>query len=124
MTALGEEITAAIEREGPMRLDRYMALCLQHPRYGYYMTHDPFGAQGDFITAPEISQMFGEMVGLWLADAWALSGAPQQARLVELGPGRGTLMADVLRALRVAPAKSPNRRRRRPYSSIVNEPSS
>ena len=91
MTALGEEITAAIEREGPMRLDRYMALCLQHPRYGYYMTHDPFGAQGDFITAPEISQMFGEMVGLWLADAWALSGAPQQARLVELGPGRGTL---------------------------------
>ncbi|HTO80557.1 MAG TPA: SAM-dependent methyltransferase [Methylocystis sp.] len=106
MTALGEEITAAIEREGPMRLDRYMALCLQHPRYGYYTTHDPFGAQGDFITAPEISQMFGEMVGLWLADAWALSGAPQQARVVELGPGRGTLMADVLRALRVAPGLS------------------
>ena len=106
MTALGDEIAAAIEREGPMRLDRYMALCLQHPRYGYYMTHDPFGAQGDFITAPEISQMFGEMVGLWLADAWALSGSPQEARLVELGPGRGTLMADLLRALRVAPGLS------------------
>jgi NADH dehydrogenase [ubiquinone] 1 alpha subcomplex assembly factor 7 len=106
MTALGDEITAAIEREGPMRLDRYMALCLQHPRHGYYMTQDPFGAQGDFITAPEISQMFGEMIGLWLADAWALSGAPQPARLVELGPGRGTLMADVLRALRVAPGLS------------------
>ena len=106
MTPLGEEIAAVIEREGPMRLDRYMMLCLQHPRYGYYMTHDPFGAQGDFITAPEISQMFGEMLGLWLADAWSLSGAPQQARLVELGPGRGTLMTDVLRALRVAPGLS------------------
>jgi NADH dehydrogenase [ubiquinone] 1 alpha subcomplex assembly factor 7 len=106
MSALGDEITAAIEREGPMRLDRYMTVCLQHPRHGYYTTHDPFGAQGDFITAPEISQMFGEMIGLWLADAWSLSGAPRQARLVELGPGRGTLMADVLRALRVAPGLS------------------
>ncbi|BDV38321.1 class I SAM-dependent methyltransferase [Methylocystis bryophila] len=106
MTALGDEIATAIEREGPLRLDRYMTLCLQHPRYGYYMTHDPFGALGDFITAPEISQMFGEMIGLWLADAWSLCGAPQQARLVELGPGRGTLMTDVLRALRVAPGLS------------------
>ena len=103
MTILGDNIIAAIEEDGPMRLDHYMTVCLQHPRYGYYMTQDPFGAQGDFITAPEISQMFGEMIGLWLADAWSISGSPQQARLVELGPGRGTLMSDVLRALRVAP---------------------
>ncbi|NVO16779.1 MAG: SAM-dependent methyltransferase [Rhodoplanes sp.] len=81
-----------------------MALCLGHPQHGYYTTRDPFGAAGDFTTAPEISQMFGELLGLWAAAAWQLMGAPVPVRLVELGPGRGTMMADVLRAARVLPA--------------------
>ncbi|MDZ7904687.1 MAG: SAM-dependent methyltransferase [Cypionkella sp.] len=78
----------------------YMALCLLHPQHGYYTTRPPFGAAGDFITAPEISQMFGEMLGLCLAQAWLDQGAPSAVTLAELGPGRGTLMADVLRATR------------------------
>jgi len=103
MNELGEEIAEIVALEGPITLERYMSICLQHPTHGYYMTHDPFGAEGDFVTAPEISQMFGEMLGLWIAEAWTLAGAPPRARIVELGPGRGTLMSDVLRALRVAP---------------------
>lgn len=83
---------------GPMDLGRYMGLCLGHPEMGYYMTRDPFGAQGDFITAPEVSQVFGELIGVWCADAWMKSGRPDPASLVELGPGRGTLMSDLLRA--------------------------
>ncbi|MFC5557339.1 class I SAM-dependent methyltransferase [Methylobacterium iners] len=87
-----------------MSLARYMALCLGHPVHGYYRTRDPLGTRGDFITAPEISQMFGELIGLWLASARAAMAAPANLRLVELGPGRGTLMTDALRALRqVAP---------------------
>ncbi|HEY8565166.1 MAG TPA: SAM-dependent methyltransferase [Beijerinckiaceae bacterium] len=104
MTALAEEIKALIAAEGPIGLDRYMALCLAHPVHGYYVTRDPLGAGGDFTTAPEISQMFGELIGLWIADTWTRMGSPGGARLVELGPGRGTLMADALRALRVVPA--------------------
>ncbi|WP_204278964.1 hypothetical protein, partial [Klebsiella aerogenes] len=65
MTALGAEIAALVTAEGPIPLDRYMALCLGHPRHGYYMTRDPLGARGDFITAPEISQVFGEVIGAW-----------------------------------------------------------
>jgi SAM-dependent MidA family methyltransferase len=103
MNALAREIFEVVAQEGPITLERYMSICLQHPTHGYYMTHDPFGAEGDFVTAPEISQMFGEMVGLWIAEAWTLAGAPPRARIVELGPGRGTLMSDVLRALKVAP---------------------
>jgi SAM-dependent MidA family methyltransferase len=80
-----------------------MGLCLGHPKHGYYITRDPIGASGDFATAPEISQMFGEMVGLWLVQAWADQGCPKNPRLVELGPGRGTLMADILRTAKVAP---------------------
>jgi len=87
-----------------MPLDRYMQLCLGHPRHGYYMTRDPFGAEGDFTTAPEISQMFGELIGLWAAEVWRIMGRPSRVNLVELGPGRGTLMADALRAARVLPA--------------------
>ena len=102
MNALAREIAAIIAQEGPISVERYMALCLAHPTQGYYMTRDPLGADGDFITSPEISQMFGELIGLWSAEAWSLGGAPQPARLVELGPGRGTLMADALRAARVA----------------------
>ncbi len=103
-TPLLAEIRSEILSEGPMSLARYMALCLGHPVHGYYRTRDPLGTRGDFITAPEISQMFGELIGLWLALTWAAMGAPADLRLVELGPGRGTLMADALRALRkVAP---------------------
>jgi NADH dehydrogenase [ubiquinone] 1 alpha subcomplex assembly factor 7 len=87
-----------IRAEGPIGVDRYMALALGHPLYGYYTRKDPLGTGGDFTTAPEISQVFGELIGLALADAWLRAGAPDPVLLVELGPGRGTLMADLLRA--------------------------
>jgi SAM-dependent MidA family methyltransferase len=96
--SLRKIIVSQIEREGPMRLDTYMSMCLLHPAHGYYTTRTPFGTQGDFITAPEISQMFGELTGLALAQAWLDQGAPTPFTLAELGPGRGTLMADALRA--------------------------
>lgn len=103
MSALKDELVRLIREEGPLPVSRYMALCLGHPRHGYYMTRDPFGEGGDFTTAPEISQMFGELVGLWAATVWQAMGAPGSLRLVELGPGRGTLMADALRATRRVP---------------------
>ncbi|KEJ88847.1 class I SAM-dependent methyltransferase [Sulfitobacter donghicola] len=96
--SLRDILIAQIAAQGPMRLDAYMSACLLHPEFGYYTTRPPFGAKGDFITAPEISQMFGELVGLALAQAWIDQGAPSPFTLAELGPGRGTLMADVLRA--------------------------
>ena len=89
MTPLGRLIAARIAQSGPMRLDDYMQTCLLHPQHGYYSTRDPFGAAGDFTTAPEISQMFGEMVGLALAQAWLDQGAPAPFTLAEIGPGRG-----------------------------------
>jgi SAM-dependent MidA family methyltransferase len=101
VTPLHREIVELIAQEGPISVERYMRLALSHPRYGYYRTRDPFGAGGDFVTAPEISQMFGELIGLWAADCWSRMGGPAQLRLVELGPGRGTLMADALRAARL-----------------------
>jgi NADH dehydrogenase [ubiquinone] 1 alpha subcomplex assembly factor 7 len=103
MTPLGREIAGLIEQEGPIDVARYMALCLGHPVHGYYATRDPFGAGGDFTTAPEISQMFGELIGLWCAAVWAQMGAPERVALIELGPGRGTLMADMLRVAKAAP---------------------
>ncbi|MBY0258102.1 MAG: SAM-dependent methyltransferase, partial [Methylobacterium sp.] len=85
-----------------------MGLCLSHPVHGYYRTRDPLGARGDFVTAPEISQMFGELIGVWIAASWGAMGAPADLALVELGPGRGTLMQDALRALsRAAPGLRP-----------------
>ncbi|MCJ2093318.1 SAM-dependent methyltransferase [Methylobacterium sp. J-072] len=102
MTPLGAEIAALIRHGGPIGVDRYMALCLGHPVHGYYRTRDPLGAQGDFTTAPEISQMFGELLGAWAGYVHGQLGRPDPLVLVELGPGRGTLMADALRALRVA----------------------
>ncbi len=83
---------------GPLTVADYMAEALGHPRFGYYATRDPFGAAGDFVTAPEISQMFGELIGLWCAVVWQAMGEPDPVRWVELGPGRGTLMADAIRA--------------------------
>ncbi len=103
MTPLARLIAAQIRMSGPMPLSDYMRLCLLHPRHGYYATRDPFGAKGDFTTAPEISQMFGEMVGLALAQAWLDQGRPTPFALAEIGPGRGTLMADILRAIRILP---------------------
>jgi SAM-dependent MidA family methyltransferase len=102
-TPLETLIVAMIREDGPMPLDRYMALCLGHPLHGYYMSRDPFGPDGDFITAPEISQIFGELVGIWCAAAFQALGVPRRLNLIELGPGRGTLMSDVLRATRVMP---------------------
>ncbi|WP_374306014.1 class I SAM-dependent methyltransferase [Methylocella sp.] len=103
MSPLETILRELILEDGPISLDRYMALALAHPVHGYYRTRDPLGPQGDFVTAPEISQMFGEMIGLWAVEVWRLMGAPAPVRLVELGPGRGTLMADALRAARLAP---------------------
>lgn len=97
-TPLAALVAGQIAREGPMRLSDYMALCLLHPLHGYYTHAEPFGAEGDFTTAPEISQMFGELLGLALAQAWLDQGAPSPFTLLELGPGRGTLMADLWRA--------------------------
>lgn len=98
LMSLRAELAARIRATGPLTIADYMAECLLHPRYGYYTTRDPLGQAGDFTTAPEISQMFGELVGLCLAQSWIDRGAPSPFRLVELGPGRGTLMADLLRA--------------------------
>ena len=103
MTPLEAEIRHIIALDGPISVARYMELCLGHPTHGYYVTRDPFGAQGDFITAPEVSQMFGELVGAWAATVWRLMGAPARTHLVELGPGRGTLMTDALRAAKAMP---------------------
>jgi NADH dehydrogenase [ubiquinone] 1 alpha subcomplex assembly factor 7 len=98
-------IRAEIAAAGPLDVATFMARALGDPAHGYYPTRDPLGARGDFITAPEISQMFGELIGLWCADVWQRLGAPRRVHLTELGPGRGTLMADALRAIaRAAPA--------------------
>lgn len=98
-----DKLTARIAQEGPLSIEDYMAACLADPEHGYYVTRDPFGAAGDFTTAPEISQVFGELIGMWCAVAWQQMGEPNPVRLIELGPGRGTLMADMLRATRQVP---------------------
>jgi NADH dehydrogenase [ubiquinone] 1 alpha subcomplex assembly factor 7 len=105
---LGARIAELIAAQGPISVAQFMTLSLLDPKDGYYATRDPFGAPttskgGDFVTAPEVSQMFGEMLGLWLVQAWSDQGCPKNPRLVELGPGRGTLMADMLRAAAAAP---------------------
>jgi SAM-dependent MidA family methyltransferase len=107
MTPLEAEIRRMIAIDGPMSVAAFMALCLGHPVHGYYTTRDPFGRGGDFITAPEVSQMFGELIGVWAAALWQAMGAPPRLVLAELGPGRGTLMADALRAARIVPAFRP-----------------
>jgi len=104
MTPLEKHLRRRIALEGPMTVADFMGAALGHPEYGYYMTRDPFGVDGDFTTAPEISQMFGELIGLWMVNCWQEMGAPDRVHLVELGPGRGTLMADMLRAAKRLPA--------------------
>jgi NADH dehydrogenase [ubiquinone] 1 alpha subcomplex assembly factor 7 len=101
---LEREIRRRIAIAGPMPVGQFMQLCLTHEDYGYYMTRDPLGTLGDFTTSPEISQMFGELVGLWAASVWRQMGTPDNVRVVELGPGRGSMMLDVLRAGHIVPA--------------------
>ncbi len=98
--SLRQRLATRLALGGPMTVADYMSEALGHPRHGYYSQRDPLGAGGDFITAPEISQMFGELIGAWLAERWQALGAPGKVHLVELGPGRGTLMEDALRATR------------------------
>ncbi len=92
-----------IRNDGPLTVADYMDVCLGDPDFGYYTTRDPLGARGDFTTAPEVSQIFGELIGLWAAVVWQQMGSPDQVGLVEVGPGRGTLMADALRAAKTVP---------------------
>ena len=101
---LEADIRRRIEAAGPMPVSQYMAMCLTDPKYGYYIARDPLGARGDFITAPEVSQMFGELIGIWMSAVWKQMGAPPRIRIIELGPGRGTLMKDAMRAAQVVPA--------------------
>lgn len=100
MTPLAEKIKAIIRVNGPISVTDYFALCLADPEYGYYKTRDPFGRGGDFVTAPEVSQLFGEMIGIFLLEAWQKHLKPRRnVRIAEIGPGRGTMMADILRVL-------------------------
>ncbi|MEE2996578.1 MAG: SAM-dependent methyltransferase [Pseudomonadota bacterium] len=103
MTPLETLIRTRIAVDGPIPVSEYMALALGHPDHGYYMNGSPFGADGDFITSPEISQVFGELIGLWAAVTWQQMGSPEKTVLIECGPGRGTLMTDLLRAAEDVP---------------------
>jgi SAM-dependent MidA family methyltransferase len=100
---LERRLEALIAADGPMTVADYMAACLHHPEFGYYAARPRLGAEGDFVTAPLVSQMFGELIGLWAAETWMRMGSPASFRLVEMGPGDGTLMSDVLRAGRAVP---------------------
>ncbi|MFC5386077.1 class I SAM-dependent methyltransferase [Aquamicrobium segne] len=97
MTKLKTRLARLISTDGPIPVSDYMALCLYHPEFGYYTSREPFGVKGDFTTAPEISQMFGELLGVWLYQAWIANGRPLPVTIAEIGPGRGTLMKDMLR---------------------------
>ncbi len=103
MNTVAAHIRSIIESDGPISIAEFMRIALTGRADSYYMRSDPIGLYGDFITAPEISQVFGECIGLWCVDVWSKLGSPAAFTLVELGPGRGTLMRDVLRAARVAP---------------------
>src|SRR5665213_3903615 len=100
---LRERLIAGIAERGPMSVADYMTACLHDPGGGYYATRPRLGPGGDFITAPHVSQMFGELLGLWAVEVWKRLGRPPRARLLELGPGDGTMIIDALRAARAAP---------------------
>ena len=102
MSELLQHIKARIELEGPLLVSDYMSESLFHPEFGYYMTKDPLGKRGDFITAPEISQMFGELIAIWLLDAWDKIGKPK-INIIELGPGNGLVMQDIVRVAKNFP---------------------
>ena len=102
--SLKSRLIAEIEATGPIDVASFMLRCLHDPLDGYYATRPALGARGDFITAPLVSQMFGELIGLWLIEAWRCLGAPERFVLAEAGPGDGTLTADLLRAARLDPA--------------------
>lgn len=102
-TPLARKLKARIARDGPISVADYMQTCLGDPEHGYYRRQPAIGAAGDFVTAPEISQVFGELIGLWCAVVWQQMGSPPRVNLVELGPGRGTLMRDALRSTRIVP---------------------
>ncbi len=101
MTFLKNLVIQEIEKRGGLSVDEYMRLALSHPEHGYYIKQDPFGATGDFITAPEISQIFGEIIGIWCLQQWVRLNTPSPISLVEAGPGRGTLMKDLIRGSKV-----------------------
>jgi len=103
VTPLARLLLRRIALTGPITVAEFMAEALGHPLHGYYQRRDPLGRTGDFITAPEVSQMFGELIGLWCVEVWHEMGCPDPCHLVELGPGRGTLMADALRAIGPSP---------------------
>ena len=101
---LKDRLVAQIRATGPMTVAQYMTACLHDPADGYYATRPALGEDGDFITAPMVSQMFGELIGLWAVETWRGMGAPARVLLVEAGPGTGVLMQDALRAARLDPA--------------------
>jgi SAM-dependent MidA family methyltransferase len=103
LASLRDRLAAQIAQDGPLTIAQYMTACLHDPQFGYYATRPALGADGDFITAPLVSQMFGELIGVWVASVWTQLGAPRNFRLVEIGPGDGTLMSDLLRAATKAP---------------------
>lgn len=102
MTTIAKILKEKIRTNGPISVAEFMETCLYHKEHGYYMKQNPFGKEGDFVTAPEISQIFGEMIGAWVADTWIKMGKPNTWQLVEAGPGNGTLMKDILRTLQYA----------------------
>src|ERR1700761_2177030 len=100
--SLRERLTALIAAGGPISVAQYMTACLHDPDFGYYATRPALGEAGDFVTAPLVSQMFGELIGVWAAASWEMLGRPDELRLIEMGPGDGTLMSDVLKTVRHA----------------------
>ena len=101
--SLRDRLAAQISTGGPISVAQYMTACLHDPDFGYYATRPAIGADGDFLTAPMVSQMFGELLGVWAASAWELMGRPDEVRLIEMGPGDGTLMGDILKTVSHAP---------------------